>query len=112
MAITQSSNRLLTQADPTTNPSSGREEDLNPRLPDYKSSALTHVTFPFYQQKDNEESKQKPCWTKKKAESEEIISAMKHLLKIKTQIDLSPLFPLFRPRYLQGRRLGCLRPEE
>ena len=41
MAITQSSNRLLTQADPTTNPSSGREEDLNPRPPDYKSSALT-----------------------------------------------------------------------
>ena len=34
---------------PKTNPASGREEDLNPGPPDYKSSALTtKPCFPFY----------------------------------------------------------------
>ena len=31
----------LNSGPPKTNPSSGREEDLNPGPPDYKSSALT-----------------------------------------------------------------------
>ena len=31
----------LNSGPPNTNPSSGREEDLNPEPPDYKSSALT-----------------------------------------------------------------------
>ena len=38
----------LNSGPPKTNPSSGREEDLNPKPPDYKSSALPlgHACLP------------------------------------------------------------------
>ena len=41
MAIIIQSVEELNSGPPKTNPSSGREEDLNPGPPDYKSSALT-----------------------------------------------------------------------